>query len=92
MMQISLLRYSVTVLTGVLDAPFYKMENRLLSHQSSPGQQRYAVIEKEMLAICFAAKKFSTYILGKDDVTVETDYKPLEAIFKKSLLAAPIHL
>ena len=58
----------------------------------SPAQQRYAVIEKEMLAICFPAKKFSTYILGKDDVTVETDHKPLEAIFKKSLLAAPIRL
>ena len=58
----------------------------------SPAQQRYAVIEKEMLAICFAAKKFSTYILGKDDVTVETDHKPLEAIFKKSLLTAPIRL
>ena len=58
----------------------------------SPAQQRYAVIETEMLAICFAAKKFSTYILGKDDVTVETDHKPLEAIFKKSLLAAPICL
>ena len=37
-------------------------------------------------------QEFSTYILGKDDVTVETDHKPLEAIFKKSLLAAPIHL
>ena len=58
----------------------------------SPAQQRYAVIEKEMLAICFAAKKFSTYILGRDDVTVETDHKLLEAIFKKSLLAAPIRL
>ena len=58
----------------------------------SPAQQRYAVMEKEMLVICFAAKKFSTYILGKGDVTVETDHKPLEAIFKKSLLAAPIRL
>ena len=58
----------------------------------SPAQQRYAVIEKEMVTICFAAKKFRTYILGKDDVTVGTDHKPLEAIFKKSLLAAPICL
>ena len=58
----------------------------------SPAQQRYAVKEKEMLAIYLVAKKFSTYILGKDDVTVETDHKPLEAIFKKSLLAAPIRL
>ena len=57
----------------------------------SPAQQRYAVIAK-MLAIGFAAKKFSTYILGKDDVTVETGHKFLEAIFKKSLLAAHIHL
>ena len=40
----------------------------------SPAQQRYAVTENEMLTICFAAKKFNTHILGKDDVTLETDH------------------
>ena len=49
----------------------------------NPTQQRYAVIEKEMLAICFATNKFRNYILCKDDVTVETDHKPIEAILKK---------
>ena len=56
------------------------------------AQQRYAVIEKETLAICFATRKFRDYILGKEEVIVETDHKPLESIFSKSLLAAPIRL
>ena len=55
-------------------------------------QQRYAVIEKETLAICFATRKFRDYILCKENVVVETDHKPLESIFNKSLLAAPIRL
>ena len=54
-------------------------------------QQKYAIIEKEMLVICFAARKFRDYILFKD-VIVQTDHKPLESIFKKSLLAAPIRV
>ena len=35
-------------------------------------QNNYAVIEKELLEICFGCKKFHESILGKE-VTVETD-------------------
>ena len=54
-------------------------------------EQRYAQIEKEMAAIVHACKKFHCYIFGKE-VTVYTDHKPLEQIFKKQLLSAPMRL
>ena len=40
----------------------------------------------------FAYEKFDKYIFGRDVVNVETDYKPLEEIFKKSLCDAPARL
>ena len=52
-------------------------------------ETRYAQIEKELLAVVFACEKFDKYIFGRDIVHVETDHKPLEAIFKKSLCDAP---
>ena len=52
---------------------------------------RYAQIEKEMLSIVHAYKKFHPYIFGKE-VTVYNDHKPLEQILKKPLLAAPMRL
>lgn len=55
-------------------------------------QQRYAQIEKEMLAIVFALERFHQYVFGKNDITVETDHKPLEALFKKSLDSVPARL
>ena len=54
--------------------------------------QNYAQIEKELLAIVFGVEKFHSYLYGKLDVTVESDHKPLEAIFKKSLSGAPPRL
>lgn len=47
-------------------------------------QQRYAHIEKELLAIVYGCEKFHQYIYGKD-ILVERDHKPLESICKKSL-------
>ena len=44
----------------------------------------YAQIEKELLAILFAATKFHHYIYGAQ-VQVESDHKPLEAIMRKPL-------
>ena len=54
----------------------------------SQVEQRYAQIEKECLAIVFACSKFSQYITRREIITVETDHKPLQSIFKKSLLNA----
>jgi hypothetical protein len=54
-------------------------------------QTRYAQIENELLAVTFACRKFDDYAYGRD-VTVETDHKPLETIFKKSILSIPKRL
>ena len=62
------------------------------SRALTPVETRYAQIEKELLAIVFACKRFDTYIYGRDMVTVETDHKPLEAIVRKALNSAPQRL
>jgi hypothetical protein len=54
-------------------------------------ETRYAQIEKELLSVTFACKKFNDYIYGKEFV-VETDHKPLITIVKKPLHAAPTRL
>jgi len=51
----------------------------------------YAQIEKEMLSIVHACKKFHPYIFGKE-VTVYNDHKPLKQILKRPLLAVPMRL
>lgn len=54
-------------------------------------EQRYANIERELLAIVFGCERFHTYVFGKP-FTVETDHKPLEKIHKKSLANTPPRL
>ena len=61
------------------------------SRSLTATEQRYAQIEKECLAIVFACEKFEQYILGKE-VSVKSDHKPLEIIFRKPLLQAPKRL
>ena len=61
------------------------------SKSLTPTEVQYVQIEKELLAIVFAMEKFETYLYGRK-VLVESDHKPLEAIFKKSLLSAPKRL
>ena len=55
------------------------------------SERRYSNIEREMLAIAWWVEKFHTYLYGRK-VIVETDHKPLETIFKKSLNSAPPRL
>ena len=55
------------------------------SRSLTKTEQGYAQIEKECLAIVFSCERFSQYLLGRNKITVESDHKPLETIFKKPL-------
>ena len=54
-------------------------------------QERYAQIEKKLLAVVFACERFHQYIYSKT-VEVHSDHKPLENILKKPLAATPARL
>ena len=51
-------------------------------------ESRYSNIEREMLAVLHGLEKFHYYAYGRH-LTVETDHKPLESIFKKHISSAP---
>lgn len=52
-------------------------------------ERNYGQIEKECLAIVFAAERFEHYILGKDTVQVLSDHKPLMAISQSQSWPVP---
>ena len=54
-------------------------------------EQNYAQIEKELLAIVFSVEKWHQYTFGRP-VKIQSDHKPLEAIFQKPLSSAPRRL
>ena len=54
-------------------------------------ESRYAVIEKEMLAVLFSLEKFHQYTF-RNRTTVFSDHKPLQSILKKPLDQAPRRL
>ena len=54
-------------------------------------EERYAQIEKEMLAIVFSLEKYNQYTFGWH-LKVHSDRKPLEAIMKKTLSRVPCRL
>lgn len=54
-------------------------------------EQRYSNIERETLALVWGLERFHYFIYGKR-CTVNTDHKPLEAIFKKKLSSCPARL
>ena len=58
------------------------------SKSLSPAQKNYSNIERETLALVFGILRFHNYLFGKE-VTVHTDHKPLEMIWKKPLPSAP---
>ena len=62
-----------------------------VSSSLNETQQNYAQIEKELLAIVFAVKKFHHYLYGRR-FKVFTDHQPLISIFKKSLFKTPQRL
>lgn len=61
------------------------------SRALSGAEQNYAQIEKELLAIVFALRKFHQYVYGVP-VKVQSDHKPLEPILTKPIGKAPARL
>ena len=57
----------------------------------TPVEERYANIEREMLAVVFGAERFHTFLYGSSFV-IESDHKPLENIQLKNLAQAPPRL
>lgn len=62
-----------------------------VSRSMTETEVNYAQIEKEMLAILFGVERFEQFVYGRP-VKIQTDHKPLESIFRKSLLSAPKRL
>ena len=67
------------------------MPLRVIQHYSDWVCTAVMSNEKEMLSIVFAVERFEQCVYGRP-VKVETDHKPLESIFKKSLISAPKRL
>lgn len=61
------------------------------SRSLTDTEVNYAQIEKEMLAILFGVERFEQCVYGRL-TKIQTDHKPLESIFRKSLLSAPKRL
>ena len=47
---------------------------------------------RECLAIVFSCEKFSQYLAGRERITIESDHRPLQSIFLKSILSASCRL
>lgn len=58
------------------------------SRSLSDAEINYAQVEKELLAVVFACRKFHYYIYGRN-ITVRSDHKPLIEIMKKDFCKIP---
>ena len=62
------------------------------SRKLMEAEQRYAMIEKEALAITWACEKFNYYLIGRE-FEIETDHKPLVALLgEKNLAKLPLRV
>ena len=61
------------------------------SRMLSQAEENYAQIERELLAVVFAMERFEHFTFGRH-IVVESDHKPLQAIRKKPIPAAPRRL
>ena len=52
-----------------------------------PAEEHYSNIKRELLGVVFAMERLHNYVYG-GPVWVQTDHKPLEAIWKKSIATA----
>ena len=59
------------------------------SHLLPETEQRYAEIEKELLAVVFMFERHDQYLHGR---RVHSDHRPLQSIAAKPITAAPKHL
>ena len=57
------------------------------SRSLNDAETRYSNIERELLAACWSLEKLNHFIYGKN-VRLETDHKPLESIWRKSISSA----
>lgn len=62
-----------------------------VSRSMTETEGNYGQIEKEMLAILLGVERFEQCVYGRP-VKIQTDHKPLESIFRKSLHSAPKRL
>ena len=61
------------------------------SRAMTGAEERYAQIEKELLAICYGSERFRQYVIGKK-VHIQSNHKPLEMIVTKPINMAPLQL
>jgi transposase InsO family protein len=62
------------------------------SRKLTEAEQRYAMIEKESLAITWACEKFDYYLIGRS-FEIETDHKPLISLLgEKDLSKLPLRV
>ena len=57
-----------------------------VSRALTETEQRYSNIERELLAIVFAPERLNLYTFGRT-ITVQSDHKPLQSIWKKSIVS-----
>ena len=62
------------------------------SRALTSAEQKYAQIEKEMLAVVFGCERFHKLLYGSKSITIESDHKPLENIMRKPIHAAPLRI
>ena len=90
-------KIQVDASTRGLGAALVQVENghekviAFASKALTPVEQRYANIEREMLAVVFGAERFHTFVYGSP-FTIESDHKPLEQIHLKNISQAPPRL
>ena len=61
------------------------------SRSMTDAETRYAQIEKELLSITYACERFHQVVSGQD-ISVETDHKPLITLFQKPLNDCPLRI
>ena len=86
------IKLSVDASSKGLGAVILQDDHPIAYASKSLTRTQYAQIEKEMLAVVFGCTRFHDFIYRVNDVTVESDHKPLETILKKPLCQVPLRL